>query len=216
MRKNSSDLSLNQDRKDSRPKWLVDDIVSDFEMLDEWNVPLITQKEYSLEEVLTIVFAKHKNYRIMNVVSKFLFWLRGLLGGIFRWDRDVNSLPIPGCTEKSVKDRLQQQDLFSEEPNNNPYEDNELTEFQTIYSLRFERLLELSNNTVHALLHYSLLRQDDHTLNLCLSIFVKTRGRLGDLYMKLITPFRHFIVYPAMMGNIEKTWHLYQSSNKNS
>ena len=39
-----------------------------------------------------------------------------------------------------------------------------------------------------------------------MSVYVKTRGRLGRLYMALIAPFRHYIVYPAMMRAVERAW----------
>lgn len=37
-------------------------------------------------------------------------------------------------------------------------------------------------------------------------IAVKARGLLGKGYMALIKPFRHWIVYPALMRQIERTW----------
>ena len=39
-----------------------------------------------------------------------------------------------------------------------------------------------------------------------MGIYVKPRGRLGALYMRLIGPFRHLIVYPALMRQIERAW----------
>jgi len=35
---------------------------------------------------------------------------------------------------------------------------------------------------------------------------VKPRGRLGEAYMAAIAPFRHLIVYPALMRQIELGW----------
>ena len=39
-----------------------------------------------------------------------------------------------------------------------------------------------------------------------LAILVKPNGRLGRLYMLAIKPFRHLIVYPAMLRQIEREW----------
>ncbi len=39
-----------------------------------------------------------------------------------------------------------------------------------------------------------------------MGIYVKPRGRLGEVYMKLIQPFRLFIVYPALMRQIGRMW----------
>jgi hypothetical protein len=40
-----------------------------------------------------------------------------------------------------------------------------------------------------------------------MAIYVKPRGRLGKEYMALIAPFRHWIVYPARMRQIERAWN---------
>ena len=32
------------------------------------------------------------------------------------------------------------------------------------------------------------------------------RGRLGEVYLALIKPFRHAIVYPALLRQIERSW----------
>ena len=39
-----------------------------------------------------------------------------------------------------------------------------------------------------------------------MAVYVKPRGRLGNGYMALIAPFRHWIVYPALMRQIEQAW----------
>ena len=39
-----------------------------------------------------------------------------------------------------------------------------------------------------------------------LAVLVKPRGRLGEVYMALIKPFRHAIVYPALLRQIERSW----------
>jgi hypothetical protein len=39
-----------------------------------------------------------------------------------------------------------------------------------------------------------------------MAVLVKPRGSLGAAYMALIKPFRHHIVYPALMRQLERTW----------
>jgi len=39
-----------------------------------------------------------------------------------------------------------------------------------------------------------------------MAVYVKPRGRLGETYMMLIQPFRHLIVYPALMRQIGHAW----------
>jgi hypothetical protein len=39
-----------------------------------------------------------------------------------------------------------------------------------------------------------------------LGVYVKPRGWFGPLYMAAIAPFRHYIVYPALMRQIGRAW----------
>jgi hypothetical protein len=39
-----------------------------------------------------------------------------------------------------------------------------------------------------------------------MAVYVKPRGRLGKGYMALIKPFRYWVVYPALMRQIEREW----------
>jgi hypothetical protein len=39
-----------------------------------------------------------------------------------------------------------------------------------------------------------------------MGVYVKPRGNLGEAYMMFIEPFRHFIVYPALMRQIGRAW----------
>jgi len=40
-----------------------------------------------------------------------------------------------------------------------------------------------------------------------MAVYVKPRGRLGKRYMTLIAPVRHWVVYPALMRQIEQAWN---------
>ena len=39
-----------------------------------------------------------------------------------------------------------------------------------------------------------------------MAVLVKPNGRLGSAYMAAIGPFRHLIVYPAMLREFERAW----------
>jgi len=39
-----------------------------------------------------------------------------------------------------------------------------------------------------------------------MAVLVKPNGLLGNAYMALIRPFRHLIVYPPMLRQIEREW----------
>ena len=40
-----------------------------------------------------------------------------------------------------------------------------------------------------------------------MAVYVKPRGRVGAGYMAFIKPFRHGVVYPALMRQIEHAWN---------
>jgi hypothetical protein len=59
---------------------------------------------------------------------------------------------------------------------------------------------------VHAVLHLAWVDQGENLYRGQMGIYVKTRGALGSAYMALIGPFRHLIVYPALMRQIARAW----------
>lgn len=69
------------------------------------------------------------------------------------------------------------------------------TGFVPVYRERDEALSRISNRTVVAFLHYSLV--DRHPR---LAVYVHPRGVFGRAYMALIDPFRRRVVYPALLA----------------
>src|SRR5271169_1345960 len=65
---------------------------------------------------------------------------------------------------------------------------------------------ELSNQTVHAVMHLAWVDRGEGHYQGQMAVYVKPRGRLGRRYMTLIAPFRHWVVYPALMRQIERAW----------
>jgi hypothetical protein len=65
---------------------------------------------------------------------------------------------------------------------------------------------ELSNQTVHGVMHLAWVDRGEGRYLGQMAVYVKPRGRLGTRYMSLIAPFRHWVVYPALMRQIERAW----------
>jgi hypothetical protein len=78
--------------------------------------------------------------------------------------------------------------------------------FTPLYRTGNEWAAELSNGTVHAVLHLAWVKQGKDRHRGQMGIYVKPRGKLGATYMALIRPFRHLIVYPALMRQIGRAW----------
>jgi hypothetical protein len=67
--------------------------------------------------------------------------------------------------------------------------------FEPVYREPEEQLLRIDNRTVTAYLHVSLADRRPR-----LAVYVRTKGRLGEAYMRLIDPFRRHIVYPGLVA----------------
>ncbi|MGH2983378.1 MAG: DUF2867 domain-containing protein, partial [Solirubrobacterales bacterium] len=66
---------------------------------------------------------------------------------------------------------------------------------------------EVSNQTVHGVMHVAWVDQGEGRYHGQMAVYVKPRGRLGKGYMALIKPFRYWVVYPALMRQIERAWN---------
>ncbi len=67
-------------------------------------------------------------------------------------------------------------------------------------------LIELLNNTVHALMHAGWVHKSGNYYTAQLAVYAKPRGAMGELYMNLIMPFRREIIYPVLMEEVKKRW----------
>ena len=65
---------------------------------------------------------------------------------------------------------------------------------------------EIANSTVHGIAHFGWVRDGGDGYRGQMAVLVKPNGRLGSIYMAAIKPFRHLIVYPAIMRQLERDW----------
>ncbi|HUH80409.1 MAG TPA: DUF2867 domain-containing protein [Solirubrobacteraceae bacterium] len=82
--------------------------------------------------------------------------------------------------------------------------------FSSVYRLEDEWAAEIANRTMHGVLHVGWVPTAggaDGRYRGQLAILVKPNGALGRAYMAAIRPFRHRIVYPAMMRRLEGIWN---------
>jgi hypothetical protein len=135
-----------------------------------------------------------------------LFRVRRRLGDMFGWD-DAKERPIPGCTETTLSARLPDDLRGSAQT---PAIGGAMARagggFAPLYRTDEEWAAEISNDTVHGVLHFAWVDQGEGRYRAQMAVYVKTRGALGDVYMKLIQPFRHLIVYPALIRQIGRRW----------
>jgi hypothetical protein len=65
---------------------------------------------------------------------------------------------------------------------------------------------EVANRTMHGVMHLGWVPDGTDRYRGQMAVLVNPNGVLGHAYMAAIRPFRHFIVYPAMIGRIEREW----------
>ena len=179
--------------------WRVHDIAPDFELVDAWALPAEgTADEF---DDLCRTFAEFDPASERDASpSGALFAVRHWLGRRFGWDDEVNTMPIPGCEETSLRERLPD-DLLAETGDTAGR-----LPFRPVFRTEDEWALELSNATGHAILHLGWVPQPDRTHRGHLGVYVKHRGRLGRPYMAAIAPFRHHVVYPALLRRVGRAW----------
>ena len=183
----------------TRLPWRIGEIAPDFKLIDAWALPARgTLEDFAdLREIFADLGAGERSD---SRVSGALFAIRWWLGQRLGWDDDVNVMPIPGCKETSLRERLPA-DLGTE-----PSPTGDGSPFRAVYETPTEWAAELSNGIVHAILHLGWVPSKDGVYRGQMGIYVKPRGRLGPVYMALIAPFRHYIVYPALMRRIGRAW----------
>jgi len=175
--------------------WRIREIAPDFELEDAWDLPVRGGADEF--PALVTVFASFDPSGGDSAAARMLWRVRERLGVWFGWDE-----VIPGRAETSLRGNLPP-DLcgsadargFGSMP------------FVPVYRTDAEFAAELSNRTVHAVMHLGWLERPGGFYQGRLAVYVKPRGALGRVYMALIRPFRHSIVYPALLRRIERAWN---------
>jgi hypothetical protein len=179
----------------------VHDLASDFRLLDVWRIPIRAAPGRDSFERFVRVFLNN-GIETGNGVADALFRLRLALGKWFRWDEPQ---PIPGETRASVADRLTDEDGAANRIASIVVPPQPVA-VHPIYLFDEEALVEITNRTIHALLHLSFVPADEGRKDVAMAVYIKSRGVLSDVYMAMIGPFRHWIVYPALIQQLKTQW----------
>jgi hypothetical protein len=78
--------------------------------------------------------------------------------------------------------------------------------FTSLYLLDDEWAAEIANRTMHGVMHVGWVPDDTGGFRAHMAVYVKPNGVFGTAYMAAIRPFRHLIVYPAMLREGGRTW----------
>jgi hypothetical protein len=127
-----------------------------------------------------------------------LFATRWKLGELLGWDDADTSL---GARVSSLRDRLPAD--LREAPSGPEFGS---LPFTPVYMLDDEFAGEIANRTMHGVMHLGWVPDGKGGYRGQMAVYVKPNGPLGNAYMAAIRPFRHLIVYPALLRQIGREW----------
>ena len=184
------------DRTEFRSRTLrVHDFLKDVPLQDVWAIRLRGGGAGCTIHDLRPLFT-FAGLQELNPVVKGLFSLRTRLGTLFGWDQQR-----PAWSAESYAHRLtpadRSQSVVSPGTPEGP--------FSTLYVFEHEQLSEVRNATVHAFSSLSM-RQVEGGYLAYWAIYVKPVSRFTGLYMAAIAPFRHLLVYPAIIRMVQRKW----------
>ena len=179
----------------SRP-WRIHEITGDFRLEDVWALP--TRGGPHDFPRLVALMASFDPGESASAPMRALFAIRWKLGELFDWDAPDTGL---GARVPTLRDRLPAD--LRETPSVAGSDD---LPFSPLYLTEDEWALEIANRTVHGVLHLGWVSDDNGGYRGQMAVLVKPAGVLGSVYMAAITPFRHWIVYPGMLREIEREW----------
>jgi hypothetical protein len=183
--------------------WRICEVAPDFRLEDAWALPA----QGSLEDfqALLEVMASLDPARSQSCATRALFSIRWRVGGWFGWDDVSRPRAIPDHSESTLSARLPE-DLRDTATDLDP-RSTTARRFTPLYRTDVEWAAEISNRTVHAVMHLAWVEKGEGVYQGQMGVYVKPRGSLGSAYMAAIAPFRHRVVYPALMRQIERAWN---------
>jgi hypothetical protein len=175
--------------------WRIHELAPDFRVEDVWALATPGGRDDfpRLVELMTSMSPSSS-----SGVTRALFALRWKVGGLLGWDRPAAGI---GARVPTLRDRLPA-DLRDAGPG----PDVETLPFKSLYLLDDEWAAEIANRTMHGVMHVSWVPDETGGYRGQMAVLVKRNGLLGAAYMAAIAPFRHLIVYPIMLRQLEREW----------
>lgn len=178
----------------SRP-WRIHEIAPDFRLEDLWELPVSA----GLDDVPRAVklLASYDPSRSSSAAVRVLFALRWRIGELLGWDDSGAGL---GSRVPTLRDRLPA-DLRE-----NPGPRFAALPFTPLYLTEDEFAAEVANHTMHGVMRLGAVPDGTGGYRAQVAVLVKPNGLFGNAYMAAIRPFRHLIVYPALMREARELW----------
>jgi Protein of unknown function (DUF2867) len=184
----------------SRP-WRIHELAYDFRLEDVWELPGTGGQEDFAR--LVALIAARDPAKSSSWPVRTLFAIRWRVGRLLGWDRPEDGV---GARAATLRDRLPP-DL-----RDSPGPKFEAMPFDPLYLTADEFAAETANRTMHGVLHLGWVADEAGAHRAQMAVLVKPNGMLGEAYMAAIRPFRHLIVYPAMMREGARDWGVSRGS----
>jgi uncharacterized protein DUF2867 len=178
----------------SRP-WRIHELTHDFRLEDVWALP--TPGGPRDFHWLVERFAS-MDPSSGSLPGRALWAVRWKLGELLGWDGPDTGV---GTRVPTLRDRMPAD--LRDGPRG---PDFGALPFTPLYLLDDEWAAEIANKTMHGVLHLGWVPDGNGGYHGQLAVYVKPNGMLGKAYMAAIKPFRHLLVYPAMIHTIGREW----------
>jgi hypothetical protein len=176
----------------SRP-WRIHELTGEFRLEDVWALPTPGGPDDFRE--LVGMFAS-SDFSQGPFALRVLFAVRWQVGKLLGWDGPTTGL---GARVTALRERLPS-DL-----RNGPSGPS-FGSFTALYLTDDEFAAEIANRTMHGIMHLGWVPDGTGGYHGQMAVYVKPNGLLGTVYMAAIKPFRHRIVYPPIIRQIERNW----------
>jgi Protein of unknown function (DUF2867) len=179
----------------SKP-WRIHEVARDLRLEDVWALP----PAGTVDEFPRLVewFGSGDPSQDLPRPARALFAIRWWAGELLCWDRPAAGV---GTRVPTLRDRLPAD--LREGPSGPAFD---ALPFTPLYLTDDEFAAEIANRTMHGVLHLGWVPDGADRYRGQMAVLVKPNGLLGSAYMSAIKPFRHLIVYPALLRQMEREW----------
>jgi Protein of unknown function (DUF2867) len=177
--------------------WRIHEVAREFRVEDVWELPWWGGR-HDLPALVEMLASQDPSRSSSHAV-RTLFALRWKLGELLGLDDAAADAGL-GSRAPTLRDRLPV-DL-----RDTPSPQFVALPFFPLYLLDDEFAAEIANRTVHGVMHIGWVPDGRGGFRGRMAVLVKPNGRLGTAYLAAIRPFRHLIVYPALMREWERAW----------
>ena len=180
----------------SKP-WRIHQLTRDFRLEDVWALPTPGGPD-DFPRLVRLMASGGRSQGGSSRAARTLWAIRWQIGKLLGWDGPHAGL---GFRVPTLRDRLPA-DLRTA-PSGPTFD---ALPFSSLYLLEDEFAAEIVNRTVHGVMHLGWVADATGGYRGQMAVLVKPNGLFGTAYMAAIKPFRHLIIYPALMRQIGREW----------